>query len=80
MQLVHHKDEGMQPTPRHQAAEAQFRHLVSSADLEQPDGVEYTANSVYFRWDEAKVVVAVDLDDSADSKGRSEVAPIEAAS
>ena len=70
----------MQPTPRHQAVEARFRRVLGNADLEQPDGVEYTTASVYFRWDEAKVVVAVDLDDPADFEGRSEVAPIEATS
>jgi len=70
----------MQRTPRHQAAEARFRHLVSAADLEQPDGVEYTIGSVYFRWDEAKLVVAVDLDDPADGGGQSDVAGLEKAS
>jgi hypothetical protein len=55
----------MQPTPRHVQAESQFRRLIESNDLPQPDDVEYTHDSVYFRWDEQKLVVAVDLDDPA---------------
>jgi hypothetical protein len=55
----------MQPTPRHVQAEADFRRLIASHDLPEPDEVEYTRDSVYFRWDEQKLVVAVDLDDPA---------------
>jgi hypothetical protein len=53
----------MEPTPRHQAAEARFRALITSADLAQPDGVEYTPDSLIFRWEGPKVAVVVDLDD-----------------
>ncbi len=42
--------------------------------------MEYTIGSVYFRWDEAKLVVAVDLDDPADGEGQSDVAGLERAS
>jgi hypothetical protein len=55
----------MQPTPRHRQAEADFRRMIASHDLPEPDEVEYTLGSVYFRWDEQKLVVAVDLDDPA---------------
>jgi hypothetical protein len=55
----------MQPTPRHRQAEADFRRMIASNDLPEPDEVEYTYGSVYFRYDEQKLVVAVDLDDPA---------------
>jgi hypothetical protein len=55
----------MQPTPRHIQAEADFRRLIATDDLPEPDEVEYTRGSVYFRWEEQKLVVAVDLDDPA---------------
>lgn len=55
----------MHPTARHIQAEADFRRLIANHDLPEPDEVEYTRDSVYFRWDEQKLVVAVDLDDPA---------------
>jgi hypothetical protein len=55
----------MQPTPRHIQAEADFRGMIASHDLPEPDEVEYARGSVYFRWDAQKLVVAVDLDDPA---------------
>jgi hypothetical protein len=55
----------MRPTPIHLQAEADFRRLIARHDLPEPDEVEYTHGSVYFRWDEQKLVVAVDLDDPA---------------
>jgi hypothetical protein len=55
----------MQPTPRHIQAEADFRRLIASNDLPEPDEVEYTRGSVYFLWHEPKLAVAVDLDDPA---------------
>jgi hypothetical protein len=51
----------------HIQAEADFRRLIASNDLPEPDEVEYTRDSVYFRWAEQKLVVAVDLDDLASS-------------
>jgi hypothetical protein len=53
----------MQPTPTHIQAEADFRRLIASNDLPEPDEVEYTRGSVYFLWNEPKLAVAVDLDD-----------------
>ncbi len=53
----------MQPSSRHRGAESQFRELIRSADLAQPDDVEYTPESVIFRWYEPQVAVVVDLDD-----------------
>jgi hypothetical protein len=53
----------MEPTPRHQAAEAQFRALITSADLARPDDVEYTPDSLIFRWERPQVAVVVELDD-----------------
>lgn len=53
----------MQPSPRHREAESQFRQLISSAELAQPDDVEYTRESVVFRWRGPQVAVVVDLDD-----------------
>jgi hypothetical protein len=55
----------MQPTSLHLQAEAHFRRLIASNDLPEPDEVEYTRDSVYFRWEEQKLVVAVDLDELA---------------
>jgi hypothetical protein len=53
----------MQPSPRHRAVEAQFRQLVSNAELEPPEDVEYTLESVIFRWEGPKLSVVVDLGD-----------------
>jgi hypothetical protein len=55
----------MQPTPRHRQAEADFRRLIESNDLPEPDAVDYTRGSVYFLWNEPKLAVAVELDDPA---------------
>ena len=53
----------MQPSPRHEAAEAGFRRMVETADLPPPDEVEYTPGSLTFLWHEPKLAVVVDLDD-----------------
>ena len=53
----------MQPSPRHRAAESQFRQLLDSADLSQPDDVTYRRESLLFRWHTPKLAVIVDLDD-----------------
>jgi len=52
----------MQPSARHQTAESRFRELISSAGLEQPDGVDYEPDALVFRWSGPKVAVVVDLD------------------
>ena len=51
----------MQPSTRHRIAEARFRELVTSAGLEQPDGVDYEPDALVFRWSGPKVAVIVDL-------------------
>ena len=51
----------MQPSTRHRIAEARFRELVTSAGLEQPDGVDYEPDALVFRWSGPKVAVVVDL-------------------
>jgi hypothetical protein len=56
----------MQPTPRHHAAEEQFRRLLTSAQLAPPDDVEYGLDSLVFRWEGPQVAVVVDLDDPDD--------------
>jgi hypothetical protein len=53
----------MQPTPRHEAAEADFHRMLETADLPAPDEVEYRRASVVFLWKEPKVAVVVDLED-----------------
>ncbi len=56
---------------RHQAAESRFRELVRSADLDQPDDVEYRLDSLLFLWRGPKLAVVVELDDSpSDDEGR----------
>ena len=55
----------MHPTARHSQAEADFRRMIASNDLPEPDEVEYTRGSVYFRLERAEASVAVDLDDPA---------------
>src|SRR4051812_9393181 len=57
------EDRRMHPSPRHCAAEAEFRELVSNADLDAPDDVEYTPASLIFRWRGPMVAVVVELDD-----------------
>jgi hypothetical protein len=51
-------------------AEADFRRLIDSNDLPEPDEVEYTRGSVYFLWNETKLAVAVELDDPAPTPSR----------
>jgi hypothetical protein len=53
----------MQPSPRHQAAETQFRQLLANADLAPPYHVTYERESLLFRWHAPKLAVIVDLDD-----------------
>jgi hypothetical protein len=48
---------------RHRQAEARMRELLETEGLPAPDEVEYEARSVYLRWVEQKLVVAIDLDD-----------------
>jgi hypothetical protein len=53
----------MQPSPTHEAAEAQFRLLLENAELAPPDDVTYRHDSLLFRWHAPKLAVIVDLDD-----------------
>jgi hypothetical protein len=53
----------MEPSPRHQVAEAQFRQLLHSVDLAPPDDVTYAPASLTFLWHAPKLAVVVDLDD-----------------
>ena len=55
----------MPPSSRHLIAETRFRELITSAGLEQPDGVEYEPDSLVFRWEGPKVAVIVDLEPPA---------------
>ena len=52
----------MQPSARHQTAETRFRELITSAGLDQPDGVDYEPDALVFRWSGPKVAVVVDLE------------------
>ena len=52
----------MHLTEQHKAAEAGFRELITSAGLEQPDGVDYEDDALIFRWSGPKVAVIVDLE------------------
>jgi hypothetical protein len=54
----------MDSTPRHRAAEADFRRLLEDAGLDPPDRVEYADDSLAFFWNGPKVAVVVDLDDA----------------
>ena len=56
----------MEPSSRHRLAEASFRRLITSAGLDPPDGVEYDADSLIFRWEGPQVAVVVDLESPAD--------------
>ena len=56
----------MEPTPRHQAAEASFRRLLEEGGLPQPDAVELRPDSLVFLWHESKLAVVVDLEEGAD--------------
>ena len=55
----------MQPSDQHKLAETRFRELITSAGLDQPDGVDYEPDSLVFRWSGPKVAVVVDLEPSA---------------
>jgi hypothetical protein len=48
-------------TPEHRSAETRFRALLASADVPEPDAVEYEPGSVLFLWHEPKLAVFVDL-------------------
>lgn len=48
---------------RHRQAEATMRELLEAEGLPEPDEVEYEGGSVYLRWIDQKLVVAIDLDD-----------------
>jgi hypothetical protein len=52
----------MQPSDQHKLAETRFRELITSAGLDQPDGVDYEPDSLVFRWSGPKVAVVVDLE------------------
>jgi len=54
---------GMQPSPRHHAAEARFRQLLRSQELAEPERVEYEPEELTFFWEESKLAVVVELDD-----------------
>ena len=45
-------------------AEERMRSLLESADLEQPDRVEYGEDDIALFWDEQKLVVEIDLRDA----------------
>jgi hypothetical protein len=54
----------MDPSPRHGAAERRFRQLLVENGLEAPDRVEYDREELVFFWDEQKLAVVVELDDT----------------
>jgi len=54
----------MHPSPRHQAAERDFRDLLRDAELDQPDDVEYRYDELLFLWYDPKLAVIVELGDS----------------
>lgn len=51
----------MATLPDFDAAEARFRSLLDREGFAQPDRVERTDTSLWFYWDEEKVVIQVDL-------------------
>jgi hypothetical protein len=53
------------PHERHREAEARMRELLDDAGLPEPDNVEYGERSVYLRWIEQKLEVAIDLEPRA---------------
>ena len=57
----------MESSPRHRAAEADFRRLLESGGLAQPDHVDYEADSLVLRWSGPKLAVVVDLVGPADA-------------
>ena len=52
----------MDPTPRHRAAERDFRRLLHSGGVTPPDLVDYAPDEVIFRWTEEKLAVVLDLE------------------
>ena len=56
----------MRPTPRHKAAERDFRGLLAKGGLAPPDDAEYFPASILFRWHGPKLAVFLDLDDPRD--------------
>src|SRR4051794_8503969 len=58
----------MDPTSRHQAAEARFRQLLRDAELAEPDRVQYATEEMTFFWDGPKVAVVVQLAPPAGSR------------
>jgi hypothetical protein len=61
---------GMEPSPKHRAAEADFRRLLESGGLAQPDLVDYEPDSIVLRWSGPKLAVVVDLETPADAGAR----------
>jgi hypothetical protein len=59
----------MDPSQRHHAAEARFRELLRSNELAEPDRVEYAPDELTFFWEEPKLAVIVELDDSSCPRG-----------
>jgi hypothetical protein len=55
---------GMQPSPSHRAAEDRFRELLRSQELAEPDRVEYAPDELTFFWEESKLAVVVELDET----------------
>ena len=55
----------MRPTP--EEAEAHMRKLFEEGGFAQPDSVEFNplTEEVLFRWDEEKLVVALDISEEA---------------
>jgi hypothetical protein len=51
----------MEPSPRHVAAESDFRELLRSNELADPDRVEYAAEELTFFWEDSKLAVVVEL-------------------
>lgn len=50
------------PTPRHRAAERDFRELLRSGGIAQPDWIDYAPDELIFGWSEQKLAVVVDLE------------------
>jgi hypothetical protein len=56
----------MDPTPRHRAAERDFRQMLRSGGVAQPDRVDYAPDEIILRWTEQKLAVVVDLESPPD--------------
>ena len=54
----------MDPNPRHRAAERRFRQLLEDNGLEAPDRVEYDADELVCFWEEQKLAVVVELEET----------------